>query len=358
MITKYFPAPLHAICKALVVLATLLTGCQKTELEYEKRPYKAILGFDLAGYNGLDSVRAVIMDDDILVYWDITVEKPLRITPRIVVSEAASISPASGEEVDFSESTVYTVTAEDGTIKEYRLKPVLNQAIPTLTNMTARLTWHPVRTQTLRITGEYFLAGGDTSAIQVYAKRVRDGFEFELPLIKEQVTQTNISVTVPKFTAEQDSGRHNIYVRIGNVTSGVKELWLSQPGASHLISSATFEDVGKPIFAGDTLTLTYSLSDDYGGMIARYYTAENLRRVYLQVASGNSGWTFPYDMENAVSVQGGKVRFVVPEIPPTVVGWHVIAVGPGFKFNVNATDFNYDGFMVTLDNQGTILTAN
>ncbi|UXP33095.1 polysaccharide lyase family 7 protein [Reichenbachiella agarivorans] len=39
--------------------------------------------------------------------------------PTIVVSEKATISPASGESQDFSSPVTYTVTAEDGTTQEY-----------------------------------------------------------------------------------------------------------------------------------------------------------------------------------------------------------------------------------------------
>ena len=42
-----------------------------------------------------------------------------KLTPTINVSEGASISPKSGESVDFSKPITYTVTAENGNIKKY-----------------------------------------------------------------------------------------------------------------------------------------------------------------------------------------------------------------------------------------------
>lgn len=39
--------------------------------------------------------------------------------PTIVVSDLATVSPASGEEQDFTDPVTYTVTAEDETTQEY-----------------------------------------------------------------------------------------------------------------------------------------------------------------------------------------------------------------------------------------------
>ena len=41
------------------------------------------------------------------------------LTPTIVVSDKATVSPKSGEAKDFTNSVTYTVTAEDGTKKSY-----------------------------------------------------------------------------------------------------------------------------------------------------------------------------------------------------------------------------------------------
>ena len=43
------------------------------------------------------------------------------IIPNIAISEGATITPASGEQVDFvdGEAKTFTVTAEDGSVKEY-----------------------------------------------------------------------------------------------------------------------------------------------------------------------------------------------------------------------------------------------
>ncbi len=46
--------------------------------------------------------------------------KPTKLTPSITISADATISPASGVEVDFSTSQTYVVKAQDGTTKTYK----------------------------------------------------------------------------------------------------------------------------------------------------------------------------------------------------------------------------------------------
>ena len=49
--------------------------------------------------------------------------------PTIEVSAGATVSPASGEEQDFSSAVTYTVTAEDGTVKTYAVSVAAKQSI-------------------------------------------------------------------------------------------------------------------------------------------------------------------------------------------------------------------------------------
>lgn len=49
--------------------------------------------------------------------------------PTIEVSAGATVSPASGEEQDFSSAVTYTVTAEDGTVKTYTVSVAAKQSV-------------------------------------------------------------------------------------------------------------------------------------------------------------------------------------------------------------------------------------
>ena len=81
---------------------------------------KDILMFTANGRGGK------ISGNDILLYQpegtDIT-----KIAPEITVSKAASVSPASNEVCDFTEPVKYTVTAENGSKKEYMVQVVIGE---------------------------------------------------------------------------------------------------------------------------------------------------------------------------------------------------------------------------------------
>jgi hypothetical protein len=47
-----------------------------------------------------------------------------KISPEITISEGATINPASGEDVDFTNQVTYTVTAQDGTVKEWKVSVI------------------------------------------------------------------------------------------------------------------------------------------------------------------------------------------------------------------------------------------
>ena len=80
---------------------------------------------------GENAIRIEVFDDI-----DIT-----QITPIIKISPQASISPRSGESVDFTDPVVYTVTAKDGSVADYTVtvtkilsseKEILSFTIPNM----------------------------------------------------------------------------------------------------------------------------------------------------------------------------------------------------------------------------------
>jgi len=115
-------------CSSLCFLS-----CQKTNYDQLKRPYTDVLSFKIASeYKGIDSLNAVISGDSISIYWDPATPLPNTITPSIQVAAGATILPASGQAVPFNNKTVFTVTAEDGTTKTYRLAPQTNHPVPVI----------------------------------------------------------------------------------------------------------------------------------------------------------------------------------------------------------------------------------
>lgn len=252
----------------LLFLATAFSACKKTEYEQLMRPYNNIERFTISGYGELDSIGAVVAGDSIKVYWSGDTELPQKIRPSVKVSAGAAISPASGEEVAFSESTVYTVTAEDGTVRKYVLKPVVSKAIPVLAGFVNELNWNYSgpdwqwgNGKKLKINGQYFLHYNDASSVKVYAQRLRDGYEFDLPVDPEQTTSTQVALDLPKLTAELDSGMHRIWVKVGDFPSNGLDVWIAQPQIADITKSVTLREAGQPIYIGDSLHFTLEVDE-------------------------------------------------------------------------------------------------
>lgn len=265
---------------AVLVSIFLVQSCTKTRYDQLLRPYTEISKFTIAGYGELDSIPAVINNDSIIIYWNSTEAAPAKIKPTISVSTGATVSPASGTEVDFSESTVYTVTAEDGTVKRYILKPVVNIAIPVIFSSPASFRWGQGNIDVL---GEYFLAAGDMSSIKVYAQRIKDGFEFDLTLDTANTTATKVSVKLPTMTAELDTGAHRIYIKSGNFSSNSVELKLLPPDISrdfkNIVTSYTISSTASKLKLRDSLKLKFNFDD--------IISPEMFEKFYPKTAIGN-----------------------------------------------------------------------
>lgn len=295
-------------CIGLLALL-LVVSCKKTNYEQLERPYNDIERFSMGGYNELDSINAIIKDDEIILYWSADAELPKSIKPNILTSEGATISPASGEAVSFSDKTVYTVTAEDGTAKEYKLRPVINEAVPVVSELVGSVlygqsdgnSWSWATTEQSKINGQYFLNGGDVSHIHVYAQRLRDGFEFDLTVDEKKTTGTQLVVDLPKFTAEQDSGQHRIWVQVGDYPSNSVDVWITQPRIEKVATSVTFKEAGQTVYVGDTLHYTFNLNDNITPeLFGKYYTTDDFDSymIYFNALDGSKAigdWNYHID---------------------------------------------------------------
>ncbi|WP_412469132.1 hypothetical protein [Pedobacter sp. KLB.chiD] len=109
----------------ILCLFSIFGACKK---EYEDYPYADIVSFTIKDANG-EPLKAVIDEKNLIIYWPSGQVLPDYITPTIVVSERASVSPASGQHVVFKETTKFVVTAQNGTTKVYLIKKVINQPL-------------------------------------------------------------------------------------------------------------------------------------------------------------------------------------------------------------------------------------
>ena len=258
------------------LLSWLLLACTKTKQESIKRPYNTIERFSMHGYGELDSISAVIKGDTILIYWNPEATPPQKIQPSIDIAPAASITPASGAEVAFNQNTTYTVTAEDGTVRQYILKPVFNKAIPRLLEITAPFQWTWEGNFDLTVNGLYLFTNGGVSGIKVYAQRLRDGYEFNLPLNDNLTTSTQINLKLPRLTADLDSGLHRIWLQVGDIPSNYLDVWMSQPWIDKIVTSVRLKEAGHPVYLGDTLTVVFNHTLANNELFNKYFKKENI----------------------------------------------------------------------------------
>lgn len=291
---------IHYITALLFTYAITFISCSKTEYEQEMRPYTAIESFYLEeASSGKERLEGVISADSIIVYWNPDVTLPAEITPTIVVAKGATISPASGASVPFSETTTYTVTAENGDSKTYQLKIKTQRETPILTAVVAafsnpvpveQLYWKATAVsqatsgQYLNLLGEYFFATGDAADVKVYMQRLHDGYEFDLPIVANTGTNTSMQVELPKFSTQQDTGRHRIWVQVGGLASESKDIFLRSPSIQTTgIGTADVDlvEAGADVRAGQTLHINYNYTDVLDGAITRYYDPKDFYAVVL-----------------------------------------------------------------------------
>lgn len=311
----------------IFIAGMLLQSCGKTEYEYQKRPYNDIKQFIITGSTG-DAVKCFVSGDSITVYWNPDVELPSTITPTIVVDGKATVSPVSGTRVPFNKNTTYTVTAENGEVKLYRLNPVLSLPVPVISRVSGPLTW--LSATQFSIYGEYFLANTDTAEISAYMQRVSDGFEVPLELVRERTTNYSLVAQLPAFSAEQDTGLHKLFVKAGNRVAEAADVRFLTPFISHAHPVSNLVQEGQAVHSGDSITINYSFSDDYGGKIAGYYHARNIDYVVLYFFPSFETITIPGSRvvtDNKVSIKLpdidkyigqtiGQYRFIYKTVPP------------------------------------------
>lgn len=320
----------------LLVIGVSLQSCKKTELEYEQSPYNSIKRFTVLGSTG-DSTRCLINGDSITVFWNPDVALPSSIRPSIVVEPGAVISPGSGESVPFNRNTVYTVTAQNGTVKTYRLTPSQTVPFPVVSGVNAA-AW--LSTTQLNITGEYFLANTDTSAVQVYMQRVSDGFEFPLTLIKQLTTNYSLRVTLPPFSTEHEVGLHRLYVKAGSRIARPYNVNMLVPAINYVTRVSDFSQKGKDLHAGDEVTVTYTATDNYGGAIAKHYNTSGVQSLLLFI---------DYDNMPAVTdftITENTIKFKIPDSIKSHIGKEITQVRLLFKAvpqeSVTSSSYRHD----------------
>ncbi|WP_293787851.1 hypothetical protein [uncultured Pedobacter sp.] len=153
----------------LILCVVIIFGaCKK---QYEDYPYADILSFTIKDAQG-NLLKAVVDGQNLIIYWPSGQEVPDHIVPAIVVSEKATVSPASGQRIAFNEGAKFVVTAQNGTSKEYLIKKIINQPLLKINISSGVLVYNNKsfvnRGSNINVTGDNILAGKDqTSAFLV-----------------------------------------------------------------------------------------------------------------------------------------------------------------------------------------------
>lgn len=289
--------------------AVYITSCTKTEYEQTKLPYNEITKFGIKSFTEGDSIQAVISGEELIIYWDKAVAIPERITPAIAVSKGASVSPASGQAVAVTENLSFVVTAEDATTKAYKVRFILQTPSPIIlsSNNATWLQWFSGSSPVV-INGQYFLAGGDPSAIRVFARRASDGFEFDLVTPAESIKSTSIMAKLPEYTAAMDTGRHDIKLSIGTKTIDVTQGYIRP----HPLINTHFKQeapLTKTIKVGDEIRF---LLDDgaLAGRATKYYAGKCSKITFYHVNKGE----FKLITVSDFTQTGNTISFKLPSL--------------------------------------------
>lgn len=279
---QYITSLILSVCTLSVVF---ISSCTKTEYEQTKLPYNEITKFAIKSFTEGDSIQAVISDNELIIYWDKAVAIPTQITPDIAVSEGASISPASGQSVKVTDDLSFTVTADDASTKTYKLRFVLQTPTPIVlaTNNATWLQWHEGSAM-VSINGQYFLAGGDPSAIRVFARRASDGFEFDLIVPPSSIKSTSIGAKLPPYTTAMDTGRHDIKLNIGTTTIDLAQGYIRP----HPLINTHFKleaPTVKTITAGQEIRFRIDEGEAVG-RVNKYYAGKCSKITFYHVNKG------------------------------------------------------------------------
>ena len=165
-----------------------------------------ILSF-IVGINGED-IEARIDNDLKEIAFETGSFNISRLVPEITVSENATISPSSGEPVDFTKPITYTVTAENGSMREYTI--VINEAyhVGTSTVIGPRTGGQKLYTRARMFVITHFL-DPNTSGAQLY---LFDGENrIDLPILEvvpgenQRIISYFITTQIPENTPTNPS---------------------------------------------------------------------------------------------------------------------------------------------------------
>lgn len=108
--------------KLLVLLTVLFTACQKDPFEGIESKERAITSFTIDGQIGLAEITRTPNEGKMVIYVNPGTDLE-NVEPQIITSYQASVTPASGELIDLSDSTYsFVVSSASGDVREWTLE--------------------------------------------------------------------------------------------------------------------------------------------------------------------------------------------------------------------------------------------
>ncbi|MBT2560154.1 hypothetical protein J7E50_02825 [Pedobacter sp. ISL-68] len=290
----FFRTLLLCACGTLLFL---IPSCKK---EYTPFPYAAIERFEVSdGSTAATKLKAIIEGDEIYFSWPPFVTVPDSISPEITVSDRATVSPVSGTKVAFKESTEYTVTAQDGTVRKYTLKPASNEPIPTFnlrSVINLRLGGQIV------LDGEYLIA--DTNRTKVYLVD-QNKKQTQVPgnsflTLNSAMIQGIIPLTI-------DTGLYSVrLVTDANKVKTQGPFRVIRP----FLTGVVVNDAGKSVKRGNSITVSLTgptakfYDNDFKGSTAILYLMPNYDEIRIPVTIPVNG---TLNIVLPVTAQLGKI---------------------------------------------------
>ncbi len=286
----------------LLAITSILYSCKK---EYPDLPYNDIEQFTIKDADG-NTLKASAQGTDLIVYYPPFLAVPDTIAPSIVVSEGATVEPASGAKVPFKTGIAFKVKAADGSVKNYILKALVNAPAPVFSVGDTRLD------DILNIFGEYFIP--DTATTKLFLV-TNGGKDIQVP--GSTFITFNASHLIAPLPPAVDTGYYKVKVISGAQSVIQGPIHIDRPSLVLSIPQATVkrgEDI--TIVAGPN-TIKY-WKNDIGGQVQINYG----RRDFVEVAFTSISNTemkvkvpsnFPNATISGITIDVGYPIFITPD---------------------------------------------
>jgi hypothetical protein len=251
---------------AFIFIIIVMAGNSSCKKEYPALPYKDIEQFTIKDAAGTD-IKASIDGTSIIVYYPPFQAVPGKVKPVIVVSEGATVSPASGSEVEYKDGTTFEVKAADGSTKTYTLKAWVNQPTPTVEVGDTEIDYG------YTIHGEYLLP--DTNSTKVFFINAQNK-EIQAPAAAfTEFTASRISGPIP---VGGDTGSYKVRLISGIYNMVKGPIHIGPPSLMLEIQQTTAKRGAELVIVNPNNSLKYYRSK-IAGKASIYYA----RRDFVEV---------------------------------------------------------------------------